>query len=248
MKKHLQAIVIFTTFLLLSCTFNAKQESGQLTEAYSWGRFYKRVKANYHYLIYLPDGYREAKPKSLPLILFLHGSMERGNNLDLVKKNAIPDIITQIKEFKCILIAPQCEANSFWNSDRLSALLKDVIYKYKIDPSRIYLTGISMGGYGCWQLAKDYPDYFAAVAPVCGGGQYFDAIQLKNIPVWAFHGANDSIVPVWQSEIMVEAINKSGGNAKLTIYEKTGHDAWNQAYQERDLFQWFFANQKKNIR
>ena len=113
---------------------------------------------------------------------------------------------------------------------------------YDIDQDRVYLTGLSMGGYGTWALASKYPDRFAAIAPICGGGTMIMALGLKDMPVWAFHGAKDQVVPLAESERMVETINARGGNAKLTVYPEAGHDSWTKSYDNQELYDWLLSH------
>ena len=113
-----------------------------------------------------------------------------------------------------------------------------------MDTRRIYLTGLSMGGYGTWATATRYPDRFAAIAPICGGGEVLLANLLKDTPIWAFHGDADTVVPLSKSQEMVEAVNRSGGNAKLTIYPGVNHDSWTQTYNNDALYEWFLSHSK----
>jgi predicted peptidase len=142
-----------------------------------------------------------------------------------------------------VILSPQCPAEDWWSSEaqqkRLVSLLDDVVENYKIDESRIYLTGLSMGGYGSWQLAADHPDRFAAVVPVCGSGDPAHAEKLKDIPIWVFHGDQDGVVPFEKSVEMVEAIKKAGGaSIRFTTLEYFGHNSWSAAYGAPELFQW----------
>ncbi|HWQ71177.1 MAG TPA: alpha-amylase family glycosyl hydrolase [Desulfitobacteriaceae bacterium] len=198
------------------------------------------AKTSINYLLYLPDGYQD-KEKSWPLILFLHGSGERGTDLEIVKRNGIPKIVEEVKDFPFITISPQCPEDSSWGEqiEILMMLLAEIEEKYQVNPQKLYLTGLSLGGYGTLQLAAQYPKRFAAIAPVCGGGDPKWAPLLKDIPIWAFHGAKDDIVPVEQSQKMVRAIKKLGGNIRLTVYPDAGHDSWVNAYNDPRLYEWF---------
>ena len=136
--------------------------------------------------------------KKCPLIIFLHGAGERGNNLDLLKKHGIPKIVEQNPDFPFITLSPQCPKDSWWTSELrlLNGLVDKITKSYQVDMSRIYLTGLSMGGFGAWSLASMNPDLFAAIVPICGGGEPDRAARaLKNMPVWVFHGAKDTVVP-----------------------------------------------------
>jgi len=197
------------------------------------------------YLLFLPASYGNEK-KDWPLILFLHGAGERGDNLDLVKKHGPPKIVEKQEDFPFIVVSPQCPKDQWWNDnlDVLINLLDDIVAKYDVDRQRIYLTGLSMGGYGSWALGSKYPDRFAAVAPICGGGMRIMAFGLKDVPVWAFHGAKDKVVPLEESEEMVAAINARGGNAKLTVYPDAGHDSWTETYDNPEFYDWLLEHRK----
>ena len=125
------------------------------------------------------------------------------------------------------------------------ALLDDVIKKYKIDEDRVYLTGISMGGYATWELAMEYPEKFAAIAPICGGGDPFHIDRLKNVAVWAFHGEKDKVVKPYKSKRMVKALRKCGGNVKLTVYPNMRHDVWSITYNNQELYNWFLKQKRQ---
>ena len=191
------------------------------------------------YLLFLPENFYD-KQQQWPLILFLHGSGVRGDDLEKIKKAGLPRIVETKKDFPFVVVSPQCPKDKFWPSQNqvLIALLVELTEKYPIDPNRIYLTGLSMGGFGAWQLGCKYPERFAAVVPVCGGGDTTEACRLKDTPIWAFHGALDDTVPVEQTTKMIEAIKKCGGNPKITIYPDVGHDSYKLAYDDPELYKW----------
>ena len=197
----------------------------------------------YKYLLYLPDGYGQ-KDKKWPMILFLHGADEKGSNLEFVKRHGPPKLIEQGKEFDFVIVSPQCPQGQLWSGkvDTLIALLDHIQSQYDVDTDRVYLTGLSMGGYGSWVLGCTYPERFAAISPVCGGGDRYFAPRLRGVPVWAFHGAKDNCVPLERSQEMVDAISTAGGNAKLTIYPEANHDSWSQAYSDASLYKWFLSH------
>ncbi|MBN2021034.1 MAG: dienelactone hydrolase family protein [Sedimentisphaerales bacterium] len=197
-----------------------------------------------NYLLYLPVDYGKDAKKKWPMIMFLHGAGERGNNLNLVTKHGPPKMIARGKNFEFIIVSPQCPDNIWWpeQADVLINLLDDVEARYKVDTDRVYLTGLSMGGFGTWMLASRFPQRFAAIAPICGGGERYAANHLKNVGVWAFHGEKDKVVSVEKSKEMVEAINACGGNAKLTIYPDAEHDSWTQTYNKPELYEWFLSH------
>ncbi len=152
------------------------------------------------YLLYLPPDYD--KHDKWPLVLFLHGAGERGDDLNAVKRHGPPKLIEGGKQFPFIVVSPQCPKDHWWNNElvSLTALLDDVVAKHKVDPDRVYLTGLSMGGFGTSALAGYTPNRFAALIPICGGGEPLLARAIKHVPVWAFHGGKDPIVPVKRSE------------------------------------------------
>jgi predicted peptidase len=190
----------------------------------------------YRYLFYLPRDYSSQTP--IPMMLFLHGAGERGHDLELVKKHGPPRLIAQGRSFPFIIVSPQCPANHWWNAEDLNALLDEVIRSYAVDTSRIYVTGLSMGGFGTWTLGVTYPGRFAALVPICGWGEPFAAFRLKDMPIWAFHGAKDPIVPLSKSQEMIEAIKRAGGSPKLTVYPEAGHDSWTETYNNPELYSW----------
>ena len=141
------------------------------------------------------------------------------------------------------VVAPQCPEETRWTDhlDALETILDEVIAEHSIDKGRVYLTGLSLGGQGAWFLAARAPGRFAALVPVCGRSNPEDADQLRNLPTWVFHGADDDTVPLDESEKMVRALEAAGGNVKLTVYPGTGHDSWTRAYSEPELYTWLFA-------
>lgn len=195
------------------------------------------------YLLYLPKGYHETE-QEWPLMLFLHGAGERGNDLELVKKHGPAKLVEQGKDFPFIIVSPQCPSGQWWTekTDALMALLDDIESKYAVDTSRVYLTGLSMGGFGTWTLACRHPERFAAIAPICGGGDWYLADRLKDVPVWAFHGAKDTVVPIALSETMVQAVERAGGSAKLTVYPEANHDSWTATYDNPELYEWLLSH------
>jgi predicted peptidase len=200
-----------------------------------------------NYLLFLPEDYGREK-KSWPLILFLHGAGERGSDIEKVKVHGPPKMVQTQKDFPFIVVSPQCPEGDWWTdkTELLINLLDGIVARYDVDTERIYLTGLSMGGYGSWALASKYPDRFAAVVPICGGGDRILARTLKDVPIWAFHGAKDSVVPVEESKELVEAINARGGNAKLTIYPDANHDSWTRTYDNPELYEWLIEHRRTN--
>ncbi|MEM8954654.1 MAG: prolyl oligopeptidase family serine peptidase [Verrucomicrobiota bacterium] len=198
------------------------------------------------YLLYLPDDYKHNSHKKYPLLLFLHGAGERGADVDKVRAHGPPKLIDQGKSFPFIVASPQCPADSWWDSEELMLLIESLEKIHPIDPARIYLTGLSMGGYGTWELATKYPEKFAAIAPICGGGKaWLAARRLQDIPIWVFHGAKDPVVPLSESQEMVDALKKKGHqNIKFTVYPDSTHDSWTETYNNPDLYSWLLSYQK----
>jgi len=199
------------------------------------------IKLSANYLLYLPEDYNESD-KEFPLVLFLHGSGERGANIEKVKIHGLPKLIQQGKEFPFIVVSPQCPDNMFWNVELLISLLDDIVQNYRIDKNRIYATGLSMGGHGTWELAIAQPDRFAAIAPVCGWSDPEKACILKDVPIWVYHGAKDMVVPVTASEKMVEKLKSCGADVKFTVYPEANHDSWTETYNNGDLYSWFLQH------
>ncbi len=198
------------------------------------------------YLLFLPKGYGMDLQEKWPLILFLHGAGERGDDLEMVKKHGIPKVSEQQEEFPFIAVSPQCPQYSWWpfEVDALNALLDEILAAYAVDSDRVYLTGLSMGGYGAWHLAMEHPERFAAIAPICGGGMPEKACVLKDLPVWVFHGAKDPVVPLQESESMVNALKACNGNVRFTVYPDAGHDSWTQTYDNPELYKWFLSHKR----
>ena len=203
------------------------------------------VTSTLNYLAFLPKSY-SAKGAGSPLILFLHGSGERGTDLEKVKAWGPPAIAEKDADFPFIVISPQLAEGEAWHAMALKALLDQVLAKYNVDRRRVYLTGLSLGGYGAWDLASRYPDYFAAVAPICGGGIARSVGSMRTIPTWVFHGKLDDAVPEAESARMVAALQAAGGDVRYTVLPEGGHiDAWVHAYDKAGLFDWFLQNSKK---
>ncbi|HVA50947.1 MAG TPA: prolyl oligopeptidase family serine peptidase [Pirellulales bacterium] len=198
------------------------------------------VKLNY--LLFLPAGY-DKSDKQWPLILFLHGAGESGKDLEKVKIHGPPKIVENQPDFPFIVVSPQSRRRG-WNPDALKALLDEVLADYRVDRDRVYLTGLSMGGFGTWMLAAEHPDYFAAIVPICGGGDPEDAPKLKQLPIWVFHGAKDESVKLERSQEMVDALKKAGADVKFTVYPEAAHDSWTQTYENPELYEWLLSHKR----
>ena len=208
-------------------------------------------------LVFLPEGYHADSAKRWPLMLFLHGSGERGTNVWKVAFHGPPKYVKTHPDFPFILVSPQCPSGKSWQTESLLSLLDDVTGKYRVDTNRVYLTGLSMGGYGVWSLGTAYPERFAAIAPICGGGEtitvllsvYDKLAALKALPVWAFHGAKDPVVSLEESERMVKALKAAGcKDVQLTVYPEVEHNSWEQTYNNPELYQWLLRHELKPVK
>jgi predicted peptidase len=229
--------------LLLTATFACAEDlpaSGVQQEKHFEAQ--TPVGAKLDYLLFLPQGYEKSK-ESWPLMLFLHGSGESGTNLAKLKKHGPPKVVESKPDFPFILVSPQSHGHG-WTNQTLMALLDSVASQYRVDRNRIYLTGLSMGGFGTWSLAAAHPEEFAAIVPICGGGNTNDAKKLAALPIWVFHGAKDPTVPVARSREMVAAIKAAGGRVKYTEYPEAMHDCWTQTYDNPQLYQWLLAQKR----
>ncbi len=202
-----------------------------------------------NYLLFLPTDYHGGGSNLWPLILFLHGRDESGdNNLNIVKRHGMPRIIEEAEDFPCITVSPQCPADTDWVAltEPLMSLLNSIIGQFQVDRQRIYLTGLSMGGRGTWALAVKYPEVFAALVPICGRvpdvDQFLVIVEaLKDLPIWVFHGAKDSRVPVENSDSIVAALRAVQGKVKYTVYPDADHDSWTETYNNPEVNQWMLA-------
>ena len=205
-----------------------------------------------NYLLFLPKDYDAGSSKRWPMIFFLHGIGERGQDPWKVKLHGPPRVAEEMNDFPFIVVSPQCPAGEWWSNEVLIALLDKVTANLAVHVDRIYLTGLSMGGFGAWSLALAFPDRFAAVAPICGGGNWHvaraldekRAAALKSLPFWVFHGDQDTSVGIEESERMVKALQKFGCDIRFTVYPGVGHDSWTETYNNPELYQWFLKHSR----
>jgi predicted peptidase len=207
----------------------------------------KQVEVKVDYLLHLPSDYGKDAGKKYPVILFLHGAGERGEDVNLVKKHGPPKLVDgktdlAVKDF--IVISPQCPPNKWWQPHEVIALLDEVAKSHAVDADRVYLTGLSMGGFGTWETSARYPERFAAIAPICGGGDPRRVRSLKDMPTWVFHGDKDEAVPVQRSIEMVDALKQIGNDVKFTRYPEAGHDSWTETYNNPELYAWFLKHKR----
>ena len=205
----------------------------------------------YRFLLSLPKDYAADPARKWPLVLFLHGAGERGTDVQKVAVHGPPKLVKQGRDFPFILASPQCPEGQVWDADALIGLVDTLQEQLRVDPKRTYATGLSMGGYGTWSLALKYPDRFAAVAPICGGGETIRALlpakhqALKSLGVWTFHGGKDTVVLPAESERMMDAFKRAGvSDLKLTLYPDAGHDSWTEAYNTPALYDWLLQHSR----
>ncbi len=196
------------------------------------------------YVIRYPENF--CKGEKYPILLFLHGAGTRGNDTALLLENPFFKLTDEM-EPPFIIIAPQCSENTWFDMlESLIDLVKHIHSSDFADKKHFYAMGASMGGYAAWQIGMSCPELFSAIVPICGGGMYWNAPRLKNVPVWAFHGDIDPTVKVEESVKMVDAVKRCGGEAKLTVYENCGHDAWTATYTNPAVFEWMLSHESKN--
>jgi predicted peptidase len=203
------------------------------------------------YLLFLPRGYRKDSERRWPLILFLHGAGETGEDPWDVVRTGVPALAEEL-DLPFVVLSPQCPKRSSWHlqTDLLLPLLGTIMEGTRIDPSRVYLTGISMGGAGAWIMGSRSPELFAAVAPICGYGPDYlgfpeRVCTLKDTPVWVFHGARDEVVPPLHSRVLVDTLRECGGRVRFTVYPEEGHDSWTRTYRNPELYDWFLRQEAR---
>lgn len=214
-------------------------------------------KAKLDYLLYLPEEYGKDPQRKWPLILYLHSLESKGSDLSLVEREALPKKLKSQSDFPFVVISPQGNGEyEIWSEDEmvnaLLVLLDEIQATYSVDPKRIYLTGANVGGNGTWEVGLRYPERFAALVPVIG---YYDwnspskvpenICDLKDVPVWAFHGENDTKIPLAAQQTLVDALKACGGNVKFTVFPNYGHDIEIPAYTEPGLYDWLLAQSLK---
>lgn len=198
----------------------------------------------FNYVCYTPEDYDGSKP--YPLVVFLHGAGERGDDISLLYKHGFLKHVKEGKNYPFIIVAPQCPFEKYWGNytESLNVFLDSIIEEYNVDVDRIYLTGLSMGGTGTWHWLLASPERFAAGVPICGTGVYWNAYKVRTLPLWVFHGNKDTIVPIRESEAMVESLNNIDGNVKFTVLDGVGHNAWEYAYND-ELVEWLLQQKRK---
>ncbi len=205
---------------------------------------YRNGEIYFPYILHLPDDYD--KSKKYPYIIFLHGSGQRGSNCEHYK-NGVAKMLKNGFTRQAIIVCPQCARELDWNMQALDLkkFIEDTAALYGADEKQILITGMSMGGFGTWAMICYFPEMFAAAVPVCGGGVTWQAERAKDIPVRAYHGTEDTAVEPVYSSLMVNALNKSGGNAELVLLEGYSHNCWDYAYEKDNVVDWLLEHKKK---
>ena len=239
MKFHV--ITLMVTILLQGC---AAQSKSQLIN----GSMETVVTEKLRYYLYYPEDYKVDSLEQFPLLLFLHGGGESGDSLVSVKRNGPPKLIARGKQFPFLILAPQNpHRTKWWNTEAVVQLLDTIVGNNRVDKKRIYLTGLSRGGGAAWELAVQHPDKFAAMAVVCGMAPLPYAAWIdKKMPIWVFHGEEDESIPISESENMVKRLLGMGYQVRFTRYPGVGHDAWIQAYDTEELYEWFMEQARKD--
>ncbi len=203
------------------------------------------------YQIYFPDDFQSDPTRPRPLLVFLHGSGEAGDGgpeLAKLAKGGLPKLLAAHdglpKDFPFIVLAPQLPPFENWSPYELVWLIDHLPADCPIACTRIYLTGLSLGGYGVWDTAIAFPNYFAAIAPIAGAGDPADVARIKDLPVWVFHGEKDHTIPVEEAHKMVDALEAIGAHPRLTVYPDAAHNSWNQAYRTPELYTWLLCHHR----
>ncbi|MFT5324504.1 MAG: putative peptidase [Planctomycetaceae bacterium] len=237
--RSLHAVLIAAILILPSVLHAADQAAASPQKSV---QYEGKVTVRQNYLLSLPDGYE--KQDAWPLLIFLHGSGERGSDIELVKKHGPPKLVDAGRKFPFIVVSPQCPKNQHWQASVLDGLLDGLQSKLKVDPKKIYLTGLSMGGQGTYSWAALSKERFAAIVPICGSGDRTWGPRLAGLPTWIFHGVKDTAVPFEKSEQMVKALKNAGFDPKFTIYPEAGHDSWTETYDNPKLYKWLLQQSR----
>ena len=199
------------------------------------------------HMLYVPEN----MTNDMPLLIYLHGAGERGTNLEHVERHGVPYLIrNESAQIPALVLCPQCPAQFVWNNvvADVKKLIDKIVADYGVKRDRICITGSSMGGYGTWEMGITYPDFFSAIAPVCGGGMQWRSQKLITTPVKAYHGNKDDVVEIINSELMIKNIVSNGGNAKLCEMDGFGHnDGIYEAYKNRDLIEWILKQRRTDF-
>lgn len=201
--------------------------------------------ASFKYVVSLPEGYDADKKQKWPVLLFLHGAGERGEDLQKLYIHGPLKEIKNGRKVPFIVVAPQCPDGRWWDINGLIALLNNIERNYRVDKDRELLSGLSMGGFGSWALASAQPNRFAAIAPICGGGVAFTTWEYAKVPIWVRHGDADPIVPFDESKRMVDGLIHNGGKPRFDIVPGGGHDVWTDLYASDEFWSWLAAQKRE---
>lgn len=204
------------------------------------------TKEQLKYYLYYPEDYFESESQKFGLLLFLHGGGESGRAVEEIKDTGPPKMLVEGKQFPFLILAPQNpHAKKWWNTDAVVQLLDSVVQTNRVDKNRIYLTGLSRGGSASWELATQYPEKFAAMAVVCGMTPLPYAHWIdQEMPIWVFHGDQDDVINVVESDKMVEKLREMGHDVRYTRYKGVGHNAWDRAYTTDSLYTWLASKKR----
>lgn len=197
------------------------------------------------YLVYLPADYARDAARRWPLVVFLHGIGERGENVQQVRRVGLTRRVESRGGAPYILVAPQCPPGRAWEPKPLGRMLDQVLSEHRADARQVILTGLSWGGMGTWRWGVDQPERFAALVPICGGAAASGVGALKGMPIWAFHGDADTVVPLEGHRRVVEAAKQAGAQVRFTVYNGVGHNSWDRAYADPSLEEWMLAQRKR---
>ena len=248
MLKPLRLIFIIYAVVIVGC--NTKIDKDNMSDK-KQGVFETAVNIpiKLNYALYTPNNYRKTESE-LPLVLYLHGVGERGTDLKKLELNGIPELISKGKVFPFLTLAPQCPDFGWWSRseyvEALASLTKEIISSHRVDKKKVYVTGLSMGGYGTLALAKKYPQLFSAIIPICGGmDDHKDIERLGDMPIWLFHGDKDNTHPVERSTAIYDLLKPNNKKIKLTIYEGVGHNSWDETYANGEVYEWLLSHKKE---
>ncbi|WP_117624827.1 prolyl oligopeptidase family serine peptidase [Sphingobacterium deserti] len=214
---------------------------------YTHSHAQQKASVKYDYLLYLPKDYG-ATLKKYPLVIYLHGGSHKGKDLEKLKGYGLPQLVDQGEDFNFIIASPQCPDDKYWSTENwFDSLHMDLTENYRIDTNRLYVTGISMGGYGAYTVAMDFPGKFAAILALCGGVNDSDTSRicsLKNIPIWTFHGTADDKIPIRETERIADQLKSCNGNMKFTRLKNAGHGIEYLYDEKRKIYRWMLKQRK----
>ena len=228
------SLILRTCPWIIALTANAEEQEQHFHTTVT-----KQVGAPY--LVVIPEDHDATK--KYPLLIFLHGRGEQGDDLAKVKIHGPFEAVKKLG-LPLIIVAPQSPLGQWWDVDMLDALVDHLLETLPVDHDRVYLTGLSMGGHGTWLLAARRPETFAAIVPICGFSIPSKAASFGDLPIWVFHGANDKVIHVGESAIMVKSLRAVGNDARVTIYPSAGHDSWTETYNNPELYEWLLSKRR----